>query len=526
MDELIELFEVFESEVEKHCFSLKNECLLTSNLIEVERGITQTSLTNYLLSVISQIEESQTFIKLNDNVKSLLGSQETNLEKQINVNPELLACIDESDYEGWGKPSIDIDEPFKNWLRLSGFYKQKIIEGDNLPWKSKFTLFLETEKKSNESFYLYLAIDELFYKINDNNIGDCKLINSEDIEFCKLEFVKNIDIYINYYEHYDITPSAILEDFRYLNKTIHNYDHDLHSNNRNEFIKENFWTESILLLLLTPWEISFPNYYIIPNIRDHQTFHNSYVKKRKSRLNYNTLMYFLDPPEIVNTYNEHTISIERYPNYKIAKDNLFSLLRIYENKLSIPLNWYFSANDSESKSESFILYVITLESLLVGEKTNETKEKFCARFSKILSSNAVNQRLLRKIGEDIYSVRCKMVHGSDEGLSEEPNNCYSKLFSDIKMNYSSDEFLRNLTRKVIIIALLTSDMLNDKSCSMYIYLDDNQLGLPKKWKSFIKKAFRTLGDDELFWTKYYEQLTIKSKLYTLNGESILFDDEI
>ncbi|MHB8089348.1 MAG: hypothetical protein ACYDH2_13985, partial [Anaerolineaceae bacterium] len=133
-----------------------------------------------------------------------------------------------------------------------------------------------------------------------------------------------------------------------------------------------------------------------------------------------------------------------------------------EKKIISALQWAGKATIEKRKEEAFLLYAISLESLILieNEKADELGFRLRTRVAHLLGNNLENKKEISKAINDLYGIRSKIVHNgyyqvTDADLNEirvYSKSCILRLLNDepFTLMKSKDDLVGWFTERVLL----------------------------------------------------------------------------
>ncbi len=456
IEEITQLFREFQSMVEKHAIQVTPKQVVYSNLVSLTIEPGANALGSYLQQARALILETANYRQLSDAVtrcyRDALPAQKT--------DPEIRKLMEAEGEESWNSGFSDPPYPFEviaEWLEVHDFYGSKILRGDKSCWVDQFRRFVETIPETLNRYHCFLAVDEL--QCGPVWIGSSQFIGSSDAEASPLENLPGFQRLQCELDPWTENPEDIKywsqggKEFHYLHRTVE-LTGDIYSGEKvpeaGGLAESYFGPECLALQLVSKNELEFPNAFVIPLCESNTSRLTSIVKCQDTRLSFADRVY-LNPGDAHAWLKEITVGKDKEESFTNLVNRVLDLTKRLGGAMGSSLDLYMAASRANGPI-AFLLFVITIESVVLGKRQSRLKKKFSRRFARLLSPNPDTQQQLHSIGQKLYDCRCEIVHGNEPKLLTVADPRNLQKVSDVTLGQ-----LRDYTRRLIIVTLLALD---------------------------------------------------------------------
>jgi len=501
IEKLTQLFREFQSMVEKHAIHVTPTQVVYSNLLNVTVEPGQNALGSYLRQARDLILESATYRQLSDAVTKCYRDA----LPPVDIDPEVQKMIEEDGEEFWNSGYTPPQYPYEvmaEWLEVHDFYGAKILGGDKSCWVDQFRRFIEMIPETLNRYHCFLAVDEL--QCGPIRIGNAQLIGPSDTDALPLENLPGYQRLQCELDPWTENPEDITywsqggKGFYYLHRTVE-LTGDFYSGEKapeaGQLAESHFGPECLALQLVSKNELGFPNAFVIPLCESKIYEFSSIVSQRITNLSFANNVY-LDHSEACVWFKQITVGEDKKEQFTSLVNRVLDLTKRLGSAMGSSLDLYMAASKA-SGPIAFLLFVITIESVVLGKSQSELKEKFCHRFARMLSSNPETQQRIYSIGQKLYKCRSDIVHGNKPDLLtvSDPRNL--QKVSDVTLGT-----LRDYTRRLIIVTLLALDAISTEGTLLNHHFVSSGEKIPSN-SSQLADCYSRFAFDVGWWEALY-----------------------
>ncbi len=180
-------------------------------------------------------------------------------------------------------------------------------------------------------------------------------------------------------------------------------------------------------------------------------------------------------------------------------DLLVSLLRegtIKNMGLVSSLLFFDKANLATEQTIEFLMYVVCLESLLSGGRSDNIGERIAKRHSRMSASSGADEEVQRQLIKDIYERRNAIVHGKNPDIVVAP-------FVGIMTSHQ----IRSICRQALITIIfaldrLRLDKLSTRKTELYRFFTSRNLDIPMN-RDKLCSYMGEFEDNQEFWASFH-----------------------